>query len=113
MEKWKKEQQICEELNLSKCSMNRCCNAELIKKLQIENNKLKYIVRETIWMARRYAHNRRTFAPSTINECIDIALKMEINIDKDRMLGQNETVMYAEDGDLGKWNSELQKFEKE
>ena len=70
---------------------------------------LEYIVRETLWMARRYAHNRRTFAASTVNECIDIALKLGINIEYD----EAENTMYADDGDLGKWNPDLQRFERE
>lgn len=36
---------------------------------------LEYIVRETFWMARRYAHGRHTFAPSTVRECYNILKK--------------------------------------
>lgn len=72
---------------------------------------LEYIVKETLWMARRYAHNRRTYAPSIVNECVDIANKqLNLNILPDTVDGIE---MYARDGDLGKWNSDLQKFERE
>ena len=72
---------------------------------------LEYIVRETLWMARRYAHNRRTYAPSIVNECVDIANKqLNLNILPDTV---DDIEMYARDGDLGKWNTEMQRFERE
>ena len=72
---------------------------------------LEYIVKETLWMARRYANNRRTYSPTIVNNCIDIAIKqLGIKIEKDTVGGIE---LYAKDGDLGKWNSELQKFEME
>ena len=63
---------------------------------------MEEIIRETLWMARRYAHKRRTFAPTTINECIDSALELGIEIKPDTVDGID---MYAEDGDLGTWNN--------
>ncbi|MFA6158956.1 MAG: hypothetical protein WC763_05050 [Candidatus Paceibacterota bacterium] len=32
-------------------------------------HELENIIRETFWMARRYANGRMTFAPSTIRNC--------------------------------------------
>lgn len=61
-------------------------------------SQMEYIIRETLWMARRYAHGRRTFAPSTVNECINLALKLGIKIDPDTVDGIE---MYARDGDFG------------
>ncbi len=69
--------------------------------------KLEYIIRETLWMARRYADGRRTYAPGTVNEAIDLALELGIDI-----AGPTEPI-YATDGDLGEWNPDTGKFEKE
>lgn len=77
------------------------------KKLKEENQQLKKIIADTLWMARRYAHNRSTFAPSTVNEAIDLAAAYGIEIDPDVDMG-----MYADDGMLGKWNPETKNFEK-
>lgn len=65
------------------------------------------IIIETLWMARRYADGRMTFAPTTVNECIDAAIKLGIDIQPD-----NDD-MYATDGTLGKWDPKRGKFEKE
>jgi len=40
-EQWREEQLLCEELGLRGCSMNRCCNAFLIRDLMKENEDLK------------------------------------------------------------------------
>ncbi len=69
---------------------------------------LATIIRDILWMARRYADNRMTFAPSTVNEAIDKAKALGIEIHGDVDVG-----MYARDGQLGSWNSEKQRFEKE
>jgi len=76
------------------------------KELQNRIGKLEYIIQETLWMARRYAHGRSTYAPETVNKCIDKALELGID-----MSGPPEE-MYASDGMFGKWNSELKIFEK-
>ena len=70
---------------------------------------LKEIIQETIWMARRYANNRRSYATSTVNEYIDIALKLGVNIKPDLVDGIG---MYANDADLGRWDPAEQAFFK-
>lgn len=70
---------------------------------------LEYIVRETLWMARRYADGRRTYAASTVNEAIQLAQKCGIVVEPDGATGKT----FADDGDFGKWNPDTQKFEKE
>jgi hypothetical protein len=80
---------------------------EYDSKVKLAN--LEYIVRETLWMARRYAHGRSTFAPTTVNECVDLAIKIGIKVEVDGINGQT----YADDGGLGKWKPEHQRFEKE
>lgn len=84
-------------------------NINQIDDLKTRIAQLEYIVRETMWMARRYADKRITFAPSTVNKCIDDALRLGVNIEYDRTLED----FYAQDGMFGKWNKEKQKFEKE
>ena len=78
------------------------------KQLEDENAILRNVIRETLWMARRYAHKRSTFAPTILNECIDELKKLDINIELDTA----EDIEYAEDGMFGKWNPETQRFEK-
>ena len=39
-----------------------------MNKLQQENETLKRIIKDTFWMARRYAHGRHTYAPSMVRE---------------------------------------------
>lgn len=68
------------------------------------------IILETLCYARRYAHNRASFAPSVVNEAIDAALGYGIKIQPD---SDPEIGMYARDYHLGKWNPKRQKFEGE
>jgi hypothetical protein len=82
---------------------------EEIHKIKQENDVMRYIIRETMWMARRYAHKRSTFAPGSVNECIMLAESIGINIEVDGA----ENIMYAEDGMLGKWNPDKECFEGE
>jgi hypothetical protein len=37
-----------------------------------ETNKIKDAVKEIVWMARRYADGRSTFAPTSFNDAYDI-----------------------------------------
>jgi hypothetical protein len=61
-------------------------------------------------MAQRYANDRNTYAPTLYNEAIDIAIKNGWKIPQ----GQNNNhPLYADDGCLGKWVPERQRFEKE
>lgn len=65
------------------------------------------VLRETIWMARRYADGRMTYAPTTINRAIDTLKAMGIQVEPDGATGKT----YARDGHLGEWRNG--KFEKE
>lgn len=76
--------------------------------LKVRISQLEEIIRATLWMARRYADNRRTFAPTIVNKCIADALAMGIVIDDDKAIGR-----YARDGQLGEWNEKLERFELE
>lgn len=50
--------------------------------IEEENKILKQIINDTIWMAIRYAHGRKTMAPSKVRTCI-ANLK---NIDPDTVI---------------------------
>lgn len=39
------------------------------REFERENETLRRIIKETFWMARRYAHGRCTYAPSMVREC--------------------------------------------
>lgn len=71
---------------------------------------LEGVVAEVLFMARRYANGRRTFAASTVNRAIDTCLEMGIKITEDQVDGIK---MYAKDGDLGRWLPEQGKFKGE
>lgn len=81
------------------------------EELHKKNEKLKYIIRETLWMARRYANNRSTFAPTTFNECVH--LLDELGLSYLYQGDENGNLRFADDGMLGKYNPEVRKFEKE
>lgn len=94
-------------MELDKCDYGICMDAqnaflECLNRLEALEN----IVSQTLWMARRYADNRSTYAPSIVNECIDKALELEID-----MSGPPEEI-YARDGMFGSWNPQTKCFEK-
>jgi hypothetical protein len=81
---------------------------ELVNKdLKHENQILREVIRETLWMAKRYANGRSTFAPTTVNEAIDALLKLGVEL---RMDSED---LYVEDGMFGKWNPQKKGFEGE
>lgn len=82
-------------------------NSEAAPWVVQEIEKLEHIIEQTLWMARRYADGRSTYAPSVVNECIDLALKLGIDL-----CGPPEDI-YAKDGMFGEWNPNTQTFEKE
>lgn len=43
---------------------------------KIQENRLKEIASDLLWMAARYAHGRHTFAPSTVREAVKDLKKM-------------------------------------
>lgn len=72
-----------------------------------ENEELRSIITKTLWMARRYADGRSTYAPHDVNMAIDLALSLGIELD-----GPIDKP-YAEDGMFGEWNPETQRFKEE
>lgn len=72
-----------------------------------EKELMKKIIRDTLWMARRYANGRQTYAAGMVNGAIDAALSLGIEVEPDSVFG-----MYANDGTFGMWNPELKRFVK-
>jgi hypothetical protein len=81
-----------------------------IRKLEIERVALRTIISETLWMARRYAHGRSTYAPYAVNRQIDTALSLGIKILPDEAM--DIPSLYADDGMLGRWSPVMQSFRK-
>lgn len=86
---------------------NRFGELEQLYKLAEENEKLRNIIQETLWMARRYADGRSTYAPSMVNENIMKAYELGIELD-----GPIEPD-FAKDGMFGEWNPETRSFSNE
>ena len=58
-------------------------------KEQKELEVLRAVIQDTFWMARRYANGRHTYAPVTINECLDTLASVGIEIEGDETLIQD------------------------
>lgn len=70
--------------------------------------RLEYIVKETLWMARRYADGRRTYAPGMVNLAIQSAHELGLRIDDDPAMGG--TGRYARDPSFGEWDESTGNF---
>jgi hypothetical protein len=70
---------------------------------------LENIILDIHWMARRYANDRRSYAPGSFNRTMDRALELGLPLKEDTALG---ATFYADDADLGVWNSKYYTFEK-
>ena len=57
---------------------------------------LEEIIIDTIWMARRYADGRKTYAVSMLNDAIDNCERLGVNIKTDHTLINGNK--YATDG---------------
>jgi hypothetical protein len=75
--------------------------------LVAEKERLRQVVKDTIWMARRYADGRSTYAPGVVNQAIDYALSIGIQVTPDATL---EDRLYARDGMFGDWSKESRRF---
>jgi len=92
---------------LEKQLEHRFSELESLHLIAKENEQLKDIIRQTLWMARRYADGRSTYAPAMVNECIMKANKLGIELD-----GPIEPE-FAKDGMFGEWNPETRGFDNE
>lgn len=57
--------------------------------LEKQNEILRAVIHDTFWMARRYANGRHTYAPATINMCLDTLESIGIEIEGDETLIQD------------------------
>ena len=82
-----------------------------MNKLEKENEVLRHIVENTLWMARRYADGRMSYAPSMFNQAVTKLIE----------IGQGDLFKgdpaeggkrYADDGMLGKYDPEQGTFVK-
>lgn len=71
-----------------------------INELEHENETLKYILREILWMARRYADGRKTYATLMCNEALNTARRLGVKINPDCTTQDPD---YAVDGMFGHW----------
>ena len=44
---------------------------------------LEYVIKETFWMARRYAHGRNTYTPQVIRDSYNLLKRLGIDIRHD------------------------------
>lgn len=56
------------------------------EQLEEENEIMRSIIQDTFWMARRYANQRLTTAPWTVNECLGKMTSVGIMISSDSTL---------------------------
>jgi hypothetical protein len=65
-----------------------------VSELEAENGRLRFIVRDLHWMARRYADGRSTYAPGLFNEHTQALLDMNVALDG----GGSDKTIWARDG---------------
>lgn len=54
-----------------------------------KQRQLEQIIKDTFWMARRYANGRQTYATWVINQSLDKLAELGIQIDDDHVLVQD------------------------
>lgn len=83
-----------------------------IKQVEHENEVLKDIVKNTLWMARRYADNRSSYAPAVFNFAVhdlDALGLAHLHAGDPADNGKR----FADDGMFGKYDPVLKDFIKE
>lgn len=73
------------------------------------DNSLYSIIENTMWMARRYADGRSTYAPTDFNNAVHLLDELGLQ----DLLREDNGERFANDGGFGKYNPTLRKFEKE
>lgn len=75
---------------------------------------LKYIVKNTLWMARRYATERQSYAPSLFNECVHKLDEVGLgDLHKpDRDIYNDKENRFANDGMCGIYDPETKTYNK-
>lgn len=83
-----------------------------MKKLKEENEALKQIIRETLWMAQRYADGRSTYAPSMFNSMVHKLDGLGLAHLHVGDPAENHK-RFARDGMFGDWDPVTRRFIKE
>ena len=83
-----------------------------MKKLKEENEKLKQIIGDTMWMAQRYADERSTYAPSMFNLAVHRLDELGL---AHLHVGDpaEDNRRFARDGMFGEWCAVTKRFVKE
>jgi hypothetical protein len=83
-----------------------------IRKIEEENQALKYIVEQTLWMARRYADGRMTYAVSMFNDAVHELDRAGLSHLFTGDPAENYK-RFADDGMFGRYDPEIKNFKKE
>lgn len=78
-------------------------------KLKEENEILKEIIKDTLWMARRYADGRSTYAPTMFNNAVHRLDRLGLAHLHAGDSGENGK-RFADDGMLGVYDPNLRDF---
>lgn len=82
------------------------------KKLKEENEALKKIIEDTLWMALRYVDGRSTYAPHLFNRAVHKLDELGLGHLYDGERAENNR-RFARDGMLGDWDPVTRSFIKE
>lgn len=83
-----------------------------LKQIEEENQALKYIIAQTLWMARRYADGRSSYAVGMLNDAVHELDRAGLS---HLFTGDpaEEYKRFADDGMFGKYDPETKRFNKE
>jgi hypothetical protein len=83
-----------------------------IKQIEEENQALRYIIAQTLWMARRYADNRSSYAVGMLNDAVHELDRAGLS---HLFTGDpaEDYKRFADDGMFGRYDSETRTFKKE
>lgn len=77
------------------------------QKLKEENEALKRIIKDTLWMAYRYADGRSTYAPQMFNDAVHVLDSLQLS---HLYIGELEGGRFASDGMFGIYDPVAKKF---
>jgi hypothetical protein len=55
---------------------------------------LEQVIQDTFWMARRYAHGRKTYAPSMVRDAYNLLKNLGIEIKHDDVIKAPENIEF-------------------
>lgn len=90
-------------LSVEVCRRQAEALSQALARIEAERKRteqLEAIIYDTLWMARRYAHGRSTYAVAEVNDCTALALELGLKIANDK------GTVWAKDRDFG-WPTEL------